>query len=270
MTIFGCLSPWTTILIVAVGPLFIVPNYRLLVNGKDNKLSMATDFKNVSYSRISSSKNDETFKLTCKENFIIVWNNTKHYIALTAAIFCEYISLQSIITTLAFQNATFGPRDHYVFYTLALAVGEIVGRSYGMISSLVKPGIKPYPRYAWCFFWVFIVVIMLFLLFASWYRFLPSVSIVLTSLVLLGGFIGALCVSVFAVAGEDETLSVKREISRACLVSSLTVGIIPASFLGLVIEPVMREHCEFVALSTELCFTRNTHAWNASTSCRVF
>ena len=65
--------------------------------------------------------------------------------------FSKNVNVQSVITTLAFSNAPFSPRDHYQYYIVALAVGEALGRSYLAVLSKAEWAENVKFPYLWVF-----------------------------------------------------------------------------------------------------------------------
>ena len=69
-------------------------------------------------------------KLSCSEKLRIGFKILPFMIALFLSFFSEYLSISSVVTTIAFPNSRVLPRDHYVFYTLSYGIGKFVGRGY--------------------------------------------------------------------------------------------------------------------------------------------
>ncbi|EDO45680.1 predicted protein, partial [Nematostella vectensis] len=92
----------------------------------------------------------------------------------------EYLIIQAVITTIAFTNAPFPPRDHYQYYIFVFLGGELFGRSW-------------IPRLIIRRLWILALVEiahLVFFAFAAWYRFLPSVAIPLILAFTAGVIIG--------------------------------------------------------------------------------
>ena len=270
MTTVGCISPSVTILFLACLLLLLPLSYYLL--DKSWRLQVFNTSHNSSPKRIpfspldSDGEEGDGTQLTIKDKLDLVKSNFVFFLMLFIGMFCEYFILQAVITTMAFPDAPFGPRDHYVVYTLVLVIGELVGRSYGLILSCIKSDVDPYTRYTW--------VLTAFLpsdllLFASWFRFLPSVWIVLVVAFFVGAVVGALYVNSVAIAGKKETSRASREFARAFVLNATSTGILLAALLGLFAEPLLREHCQHVAIETEYCFTRSSSPWNANVTCSL-
>ena len=102
----------------------------------------------------------------------------------------EFLVMEAVITTYAFPNSPFPPRDHYQYYINLFLLGELIGRSYLAVVSLIKEGLVPklMVRKLWVLT-IMEVCFLVFCLFATWYTFLPDV---ITSLLLsfLAGLIG--------------------------------------------------------------------------------
>ena len=228
---------------------------------------METEYSAIPNSPLNSTADEKSPDLTYKDKLLLVKENLIQFMALSIGLLCEYLTLQSIVTTIAFQNAPFGPRDHYVIYTFVLVIGELLGRSYGMIITCFKPNIKPYTKHTYIFA-IVLAVLMVFFLFESLYRFLPNVWIVLVLMFVVGAFVGALYVTAVAVTGENETSTARKEFARAFVLGATSIGIFVAALIGLATEPELRKHCEDVLMAKDLCLTRNVNGWNASLSCR--
>ena len=90
--------------------------------------------------------------------------------------FSEYLSNYAIITTLAFLNAPFNPRDHYPYYLLAYHIEKFVGRSHLFLVSAACPKLVLYIRVRRT--WILALIAFLhgaFFFLASWFRFVPCV-----------------------------------------------------------------------------------------------
>ena len=269
MTTLACVSPHMTIL----GILFLQPFVPLLYFLMDKKrdqssVSMTTKHKDIQYTTLERTADDEATEgpLTLKEKLSVARSTSPYAIVLAVGLFSEYLTLQSVVTTLAFPDAPFGPRNHYVIYTLLLMIGELMARSYGLICAGIKPGIKPYTRHTWIFALI-LTAILVFLAFAAWYRFLRNVWLVLVLMFLCGLCVGALAVNTYAVTGEDETVRTKTEFSRAFVQCGIGLGISAAAFLGLRTEILLKEHCLQVSSMPEYCLTRSEDGWNTTVSC---
>ena len=272
MTTVGCKSPSATILLLACLPLLLPLSYYLL--DKSWRLQVFNTSHIPSPERIPFSpldpdgeEEDET-QLTIKDKLALVKSNFIFFLMLFIGMFCEYFILQAVITTMAFPDAPFGPRDHYVVYTLVLVIGELVGRSYGLILSCIKSDIDPYTRHTWVLT-AFLASDLIFLVFASWFRFLPSVWIILVVAFFVGAVVGALYVNSVATVGKNEASRASREFARAFVLNATSTGILLAALLGLFAEPLLREHCQHVAIETEYCFTRSSSPWNANVTCSL-
>lgn len=80
-----------------------------------------------------------------------------HMLPIFITWFSEYITVQAVITTLAFPSSPFKPRDHYEYYIVVFMVGEMVGRSYLLVLSYIKKdwGEKAKFPYLWVLCLVF-------------------------------------------------------------------------------------------------------------------
>ena len=96
---------------------------------------LSTDAQAEETKSEDSENNDS---LSYQEKFMIISQMLPNLIPIFIAWFSEYMIIQSVITTLAFPNAPFRPRDHYQYYIFVFLGGEVVGRSYLVVLSYVK------------------------------------------------------------------------------------------------------------------------------------
>ena len=165
--------------------------------------------------------------------------------------------IQSVITTLAFPNAPFIPRDHYQYYIFVFLGGEVVGRSYLVALSYIKPEWAEKAKFPYLWLLSAIEVMhLLFFVLAAWYRFLPSVWIVL-----LLSFTGGVTIGVFfvnALAFFRERFEDRyKEFAMGYIVVAMGGGTFTASLVGLVTEPLLRRHCMLLLNNDDYCFTRS-------------
>ena len=113
--------------------------------------------------------------------------------------FSKYLIIQAVVTTIAFSNAPFSPRDHFLYYVFTFRVAEAVGRSYLVVLPLGRRAKFPY-------LWVLAIIqvaLLLFLILTAWYRFLPSVWIVLLIVFVCGLTVGVLYVNAMALFRDN-------------------------------------------------------------------
>ena len=180
--------------------------------------------------------------------------------------FSFFFTLQSVVTTLAFPDAPFGPRNHYIFYTLALMTGNLTGRIYALILVTINQDCGPYTRHTWIFSSL-LAVILVFLVLGSWYRFLASVWIVLALMFIVGLLLGLMYTNSYAMTGAGESIRAKIELSRAFIYSGDSIGILVAAVFGMRTEPLLREHCMQITTRGAYCLTRNVNGMNSTFSC---
>ena len=261
-----------------LGTIILLPLYPLMYIVMDKKgnteiVTMEAQHSQVRYTRLSTQPDEEETRqslptLSLTEKLILVWKSFPLVYSLAVGHISKYLSFQSVATVLAFPDAPFGPRNLYVFYITTAFAGVFIGRSYGVIWLSIKPSISPYTKHTWIFS-TLMFTILIFLIFAAWYRFVPSVWIVMSLMFLVGVLEGALMVCTFSVAGEEENFRPKTEFLRAFLTSGIAVGFLAAAFLGLSTETLLRAHCIDLLTSPEYCLTRSPAPWNATLSCRM-
>ncbi|XP_032234478.1 protein BTN1 [Nematostella vectensis] len=267
MTTFFCMHPSSAQLML----LLILPLYPVIawfVNHYTHQPTPSARGNNVEYSRIGedpTNQEDRHATLTWSEKVQASKCNMHLAVPLLIGLFADYATMQAVVTTIAFPNSPFDPRDHYQYYTLGFWIGELLGRSYGLVLSWGKPDWEVVTDKTW----ILSAIIsgnLFFLILCSVYRFLPSYVIVVLLCFVTGASEGALYLNTFAVAGKNMRPRYK-EFSRAFLTTALQGGVVLAGFTGLWLEPALQEHCNHMIKETEYCFTRSMHGWNASVSC---
>ncbi|XP_001630158.2 protein BTN1 [Nematostella vectensis] len=271
VTTVCCLNPKTALLLLLV----LVPVYPLLA-WMINRNARKRVSEEVEYTRIGDSppssqdgdqENDQEIhpKLTWTEKFKAAKDSLHLAVPLTIGLFADYLIMQAVVTTLAFKNTRFDPRDHFQYYTFAFWFAELFGRSYGLAILSVKPSCSVVTKHTWILSSI-LSFNLIFLILASWYRFVPHIGIIMLFVIVTGATEGALYLNTFAVAGKDMQPRY-REFSRAFLTFALTLGIVIAALMGLWVERVLQEHCAATVEDTGYCFTRSLHGWNATSSC---
>ena len=236
-------------------------------------VTKATKHEGVKYTPLNTSPDEELHvssetkaELSVRDKVDAIWKALPFTLAYTTAYFSFFLTLQSVVTTLAFPDAPFGPRNHYIIYTLAVMMGNLTGRTYALILEAINQDCRPFTRHTWIFSSL-LAVISVFLVLSSWYRFLASVWIVLALMFIVGVLIGVMYTNTFAMTGAEETIRAKTELSRAFLFSGHVAGVLSAALLGLRTEPLLREHCMQITNKGAYCLTRNVNGLNSTFSC---
>jgi uncharacterized membrane protein len=224
----------------------------------DNESSQG-NYKKVPYMPMDSENEDSKPRqvLTFFEKAALVKDVLPIMFSVIIAWIAEYLIIQAVITTIAFVNAPFPPRDHYQYYIFVFLGGELFGRSYLIFFSYIKPSWIPklVIRRLWTLATAE-VAILIFFIFAAWYRFLPSVSIPLIISFIAGVIIGIMYVNMLTVFTEIKD-NTQREFVLGYASAATGCGAFTAGLLGLVVEPWLRRHCLTVSVSSDYCFTRS-------------
>lgn len=229
--------------------------------------SSATDKTEIATYEDSGSTDDSS--LTCREKFMVIRQMLPNLIPIYIAWFSEYMIIQAVITTLAFPNAPFRPRDHYQYYIFVFLGGEVVGRSYLVALSYIKADWAEKAKFP--YLWVLSiieVVHLLFFILAAWYRFLPSVWIVLLLSFTGGATIGVFFVNALAFF-RDKFDGRYKEFAMGYIVVAMGGGTFTASLVGLLTEPLLRRHCMVLLNNDDYCFTRSKVREHIISQCLV-
>jgi len=263
MTTWFCVSPSITFIILAPISLLSFACYYVITKNRVTNTTTSIHHKTVAYTRLQNSDTKDTEEnpnsddLTTKEKISAIVTLFV-YIAVPSftADFSEYFILQSVITTLGYQNAPFRPRDHYQYYFIVLWSGELIARSHRTVLSLINT--------RWLYnitvkgLWalaLFEVVILLILFCESWHRFLPGVEIVLCLCFISGLIVGSLftnALKLFYGRLEEK----QRKFGIGFYSFPLNFATLIAGFMGLVVEPQLRQHCRAIVTNNAYCTTR--------------
>jgi len=145
----------------------------------------------------------------------------------------------------------------------------VVGRSYLVILSYIKADWAEKAKIP-CLWGLAIIQVFHLLVFilAVWYRFLPSVWIILLLSFSCGAGVGIFyvnAVAFFKVKFEGP----EKEFAMGYLLVAMIAGVLAAALHGLYIEPILREHCTMILNNTGLCFTRSHSSYRLTSSYHV-
>lgn len=269
MTTWFCVSSETTTLTVAFLVVLYLLFYALMERKHSQSISREPEhknFKDVQYEKVEeteSTDNDDNEQtgpspplLTTAEKLQAIKQILPTVLCVVISWMSEFLVTQGVITTYAFPNSPFPPRDHYQYYITLFLLGEFIGRSYLAVISLISQEFLPKAtvRKLWLLT-IIEVSILVFCLFAAWYRFLPDITSLLFIAFLAGLIIGIMYANVLQVFTESYEFPL-REFVLGFVAVATGMGILIAGLLGLVVEPLYRKHCMTITDLTEYCFTR--------------
>lgn len=184
--------------------------------------------------------------------------------------FSEYLSNHAIITTLAFPNAPFGPRDHYPYYILSYHIGKFLGRSHLFIVAAVSPKLVQHIRVKRT--WILALIALLhgvFFFLASWFRFVPCVEIIIALCMTEGFTAGSMYLNSAHTVSDLIADPVRREFALCLLTVGNACGKLTAGLSGLFQEPLLKKHCVEELKLGKYCLTRHVHKaeWHKNSNC---
>ena len=263
-----CLSPEVTILLLALSWILFPIAYKGMdgLSDKIREKSHPTSHTDVPYNLIEADGDDSQSesKLLCADMTRLVWKSQVPFMALFTSSFSKQLLVGGVVTTLAFDKTPVAPRNQYIFYMLALGLGDLLGRSYLGILSMCRIESKFRIQKTWilAFGNLFLLVSMIFV---SWFRLFASFYTVFAA-VLVNSFVyGAVFVNSFHNAGEGMAVSEKR-FCRALLAGATWSASTVVSLIGWDTEVRLRRQC--LAFNPEVvCYTRALTRWNPSEHC---
>ncbi|KAK2550317.1 Protein BTN1 [Acropora cervicornis] len=274
MTTWLCVSPETTILTVN-GLVFLNLVFYFLMERKHSNSTEGAQqatYKGVTYEKIPEGSNTDASSdpvLTRDVKLKALKEICPSMMCVVISLMSEFLVMEAVITTYAFPNSPFPPRDHYQYYINLFLLGELIGRSYLAVVSFVKEELVPklMVRKLWALT-IIEVCILIFCLLATWYRFLPDITTLLLLSFLGGLIIGIIYANVLQVFTESYEFPL-REFVLGFVAFAVGIGVFAASLLGLVVEPLFRQHCLTTTDLAEYCFTKTdpNGASNVTSSC---
>ena len=183
------------------------------------------------------------------------WKYAPVILSLFVGFFGRYVAANAEATTLVFPESHVNPRDHFVFFTLSGMFGEMLGKC-------LKELMASCTNIRSCVFnrtWDVAILLLLasFVpLFASWYRFLPVIFIVLILMFICGFLSGAVFTSAFFKVHEANTSTTKNFV-HYLFNTAYSGGIVAGAFLGLYVEPILVKHCIELGRQSEYCLARS-------------
>ena len=264
MTTWFCVSPSITYVILAPFSLLSFVCYYIISNNRVTNATTSIHHKTVAYTRLQNSDTEGTEEtansddLTTKEKISAIMTLFVYVaVPLFTAYFSEYVILQSVITTLGYQNAPFRPRDHYQYYLIAFWFAVLIARSHRTAIYLINS--------RWLYnitvkgLWALALVEILHLLILfceSWYRFLPGVEIVLCLCFTAGLTVGSLFTNALELfCGRLEER--QRKFGLGLCPFPMCFAVLIAGVMGLTLEPQLIEHCMATMTDSTYCFTRS-------------
>ena len=271
-----CLAPKRTLSTTFPWPFLVLVTYFILE--KKDIDSNAKGHGGGGYEKLPLSENTSSDEqnatpehgLTWEEKFSVTKQILPYITFLFLTYFAEYLSNHSVITTLAFSNSSFSPRDHYQYYIVCYQVGKFLGRSHIFLLSCTCSKVVPYVRVkkTWIFALVEIAHLMFFT-FASWFRFVPHVSIVLILCITEGFVAGSMYVNSAHTVSEVVSDPKQREFALGLLTIGNGIGKLTAGLVGLHLEPELKSHCVYDLKLQDQCITRYSteSGWETNMRC---
>lgn len=171
--------------------------------------------------------------------------------------FADYLSMKAIITTLAFPEAPFYPRDHFTYYALSYAIGKVLTRSHLLVLFITCSGMVRHVQIhkTWILS-IFGLVLMFFFVFAAWYRVFSNVEMILALCFVMGVCTGCIYTYTPLIVADKSQDCAEREFAQGVLTMGDTAGRWAAGLLGLFVEPYFKQHCLFELKLGDYCLTR--------------
>ena len=261
----ACLSPGVSLLVLAaLWILFPISYFAIKERSSSN---YPTSYKEVPYIPVESDSNDTPEpKLSCNSMLSLVWKTQGLFIALFASIFSKQLLVSGVVTTKAFTDVPFTPRNQYLLYMLAYGTGDFLGRPYLGFFSLCGIQDKFIIRKTWILAFLN-VSILIFMVFDSWFRLLPDLYVAVVLVLINSLLSGMVFVNSFLIVGESLSVEEKR-FCRALLTGAMWTANLAVALIALDTEARLRENC-LLFFREGACYTRSRTGWNPTISCML-
>ena len=267
-----CFSPRTAIAFLFPLAFLSVVFYGILNHGPLKDYQMDIHTPDHDYQPLSSEETFENQDLLHQFiehlQFLLKIFPFASYCFLSMVIY--FVAANSVLTTLTFPSAPFDVRNHYQYYRMAGNIGLVFG---GMELMLVS---RLFPKRVNTFFsqniWILILVSLghvIFFVVASWYRFVPSVYVILLLSVTHGFLVISIIVRAMSSASECFTKSSDRGTAMVITEVAISMGGLGSGLLGIFVEDYLRQHCVNNLLMGKFCLARFSSAagWSKNLNC---
>ena len=213
----------------------------------------------------SEAESDESEK-SWREQLLTTWKYTPAILSLFVGFLARYVAANAEATTLVFPESQVKPRDHFVLFTLSGIFGEMLGKCLKELIVFCTTMRKCVFNRTWDVA-IFLVLASFVPLFASWYRFLPMIFVVLILMCTFGFLSGVVFSSAFFKLNELNTSTTKNFVFYL-FNTAYSGGIVAGGFLGLYVEPILVKHCTELGRESEYCLARSVKT-TISNSCLI-
>lgn len=212
----------------------------------------------------------QTREFSTMERFLVSLDIFMPMTYLFLQYFADHLSVQAVITSLAFPKKSPYLIGHFTYYMLAHNVGRLVGRSYLLLISITCSRLAGHVQVKKT--WILAAfgnAVMFCFLFALWFHFVEEVGVILVLCFVIGVLTGSIYANSLSVLSEQITDVTEREFALGLLTLGSSAGIYSAGLLGLFLKPYLTHHCLFELDLGEDCFQTflNLSGWVNNARC---
>ncbi|XP_032233338.2 uncharacterized protein LOC116615642 [Nematostella vectensis] len=278
LTLWLCLSPRLAMSTSIASPILIVLTYAAL-----DKTAIKQNIERSGYTKLSASgqgidecpelasgqdkagqdrlsainSDDNAGEEGTEESLLtICWKIFPQFIYCFWAAISVWLSSHAILTTIVYPTSNIAPRDTFQFYSLAMNISRCIGGIlYSAYSHMYPDRVRAF-RHIWLLS-ALCLAHMVFAVFASWYRFLPGLSVTIMFCASFGFTEGWLWVFVFM--GIKDMFGNVRDAGYGLSIaqSGRQVAYLIAGMLGVRLEAVLLRHCRDELFLGEYCLSRS-------------
>ena len=261
VTSWTCVSPSVTVATAIPSfSLFFIVYWAILDKSPLEQNSQTTfSFSSAKYETLLDYPWNNQYKteLSLKQRLFITWKIYWVNTFLFWQYFADNLSMKAIVTTFAFPQASFYPRDHFTYYALSRNIGKFLTRCYLLVFSTTCSSVVRHVQVGktWIFS-IFGMAMMFFSALATWYRFLSNVEVILGLCFAMGACTGCIFLNSPLVVAENFEDDIEREFAQGMLTVGSTAGDCAAGLMGLFVEPYFKHHSLFELNLGDYCLTR--------------
>ena len=233
--------------------------------------SQSISFPGVHYDALNDhQESQQTEKLTISAKFFVSWYIFLPITYLFLQYFADYLSIQTVIPTLAFPNKAYYLIGRYTYYMLAHNIDRLIGRSYLLLVSITCSLAASHVQVKKT--WILAAagnMLMFCLVFVSWFHSAAEVEAILVLCFINGMITGSHYANAPLAISQQITNVTEKEFALGILTLGSSAGTYAAGLLGLYLRPYLTNRCLFELELAENCLLRffTFSGWTKNAGC---
>ena len=272
VTTWTCVSPRIAVALVAPSVFGLVIFYAIVDRSPlDQQSSPKTVYAGVRYSALHDQQEKrETHEFNKMQKFVVMWNIFLPMTYLFLQYFADHLSIQALVTPLAYPHKALYPIGHFTYYALAHNIGKFVGRVYLLLVSITCSSVTYHVRIKNT--WILAAVgnaLMFLSVFAAWFRFVEEVQVMVILCFVMGFIMESNYANSVVFVHEQTTAVSEREFALSIFTLGSSAGMYAGGLLALFLKPYLTQHCLFELELGKNCLPKSPHifGWMTNVHC---